>query len=84
MKRKQPLITSPAESKRLHSQFNKKCTRGEGVYYSERKHQIALSITDSSRQILEEIAISLSLSKSEVLERLLRKKPDELKTFLML
>jgi hypothetical protein len=82
MKRKKPQIDSVAQSSRLHSQHNKKCTRGEGIYYDERKQKLHLTLTPSSQRILEEVATKMNLSKSEVVERILRKQTGAIEQFL--
>lgn len=52
--------------------IKKKRISGQGVYYSETKERIALSLTPTAKASLDDLAEDANLSRSEVLERCLR------------
>jgi hypothetical protein len=51
----------------------KKRVKGEGVFYDERKKQISMSLTPTALTRLDIIAEEAGLSRSEFLERVLRR-----------
>lgn len=51
----------------------KKCTRGQGVLYDERKQALKLSVTPTAIAWLEGIALAEQCSMSEAVERAARK-----------
>lgn len=48
------------------------CRRGEPIFYSEKKKPISLTLTPTAIEKLTQMAIELSVSRSEVIEQLLR------------
>ncbi len=61
---------TPSFRKRSHP--GKQCVRGQGVLYDEPKERINLSLTSTSIYRLTELANVANLSRSELLEQLLR------------
>ncbi len=61
---------TPSFRKRSHP--GKQCVRGQGVLYDEPKERINLSLTSTSIYRLTELATIANLSRSELLEQLLR------------
>jgi hypothetical protein len=55
------------------SHKGQKCVRGEPLYYDELKKRITLSLTPTAIDKLSAIASNQGLSRSEVVEQLLRK-----------
>ncbi len=62
----------PTSSFRKRSHPGRQCVRGQGVLYDEPKERINLSLTSTSIYRLTELASTANLSRSELLEQLLR------------
>ena len=68
-------------TQRKQGHKDKKCKRGEALFYSEMKERMALSLTPTAKQFLEKLAELEMCSISEVIERWARgrlhTKPEE-------
>jgi len=68
-------------TQRKQGHKDKKCKRGEALFYSEMKERMALSLTPTAKKFLEKLAELEMCSISEVIERWsrgrLHTKPEE-------
>ena len=64
-------IEKPTWSKKSRHK-GKACRRGEAIYYEERKKPINIMLTPTALEIVKNLALEQKVSRSEMIERLLR------------
>jgi hypothetical protein len=57
---------------------DKKCLRGEPIYYEELKKSLNLTLTPTAIEKLNNLAMEQGISRSEVVERWLRSQTESL------